>query len=211
MKKCSSCNNLIDDAAAFCDMCGAPFLPASQGSAPVVAAGACPGCGAESLPGAVFCNNCGMLLPAVTFQPPKLPVDNSYPAGASADLSQTAVSGTGGVVAAPVTGISGRFVVTSTNHAFDFPSGKPELLIGRAEPETRYFPDIDTTPAGGEQAGVSRRHARLTTAGGRVFIEDLGSTNFTFVNRQRLQLGQRVLLNPGDEVRLGRLVMLYYA
>lgn len=46
---------------------------------------------------------------------------------------------------------------------------------------------------------VSRRHAKITVTGGQIFIQDLGSTNGTFVNgekvkRARLQEGDRVLV-----------------
>src|SRR5512144_931180 len=48
---------------------------------------------------------------------------------------------------------------------------------------------------------VSRRHARLVLEDGRVFIEDLGSANGTFVNQARLH--GRALLFPGDHVFIG--------
>ncbi|MFQ5948756.1 MAG: FHA domain-containing protein, partial [Acidimicrobiia bacterium] len=48
---------------------------------------------------------------------------------------------------------------------------------------------------------VSRRHARFTVEGGRLWVEDLGSTNGTYVNRQRKA---RAELAAGDEVIVGR-------
>jgi pSer/pThr/pTyr-binding forkhead associated (FHA) protein len=47
--------------------------------------------------------------------------------------------------------------------------------------------------------------------GSQVFIEDLNSTNSTYLNRQRLQPGQRYLVNSGDELRLGGVVLVYYS
>lgn len=58
-------------------------------------------------------------------------------------------------------------------------------------------------------AEVSRNHARLTGQSGGYLIEDLASTNGTFVNGQRL-IGPK-LLNPGDVVGLGETVVLEYA
>ncbi|HXZ46736.1 MAG TPA: GGDEF domain-containing protein [Pseudolabrys sp.] len=70
-------------------------------------------------------------------------------------------------------------------------SGK-ELAIGRAEDNDVCIPD----------PGVSQHHARVgVTAEGAIFIEDLGSTNGTYVNgekiaRQTLRDGDKVLIRP---------------
>ena len=45
--------------------------------------------------------------------------------------------------------------------------------------------------------------------GGQAFIEDLDSVNHTYVNRQRLQPNVPQPLNPGDEIRLGKVVLRY--
>ena len=58
------------------------------------------------------------------------------------------------------------------------------------------------------EADISRRHARLTRQDGGYVLEDLGSTNGTFVNGQRLT--SPYPLRPGDEVRLGPKVVLVY-
>jgi len=68
-----------------------------------------------------------------------------------------------------------------------------EFVVGRAESEVGNLR--------GDQE-ISRRHARFTvTAEGVLLIEDLGSTNGTFVNGRRLT-AQHVL-HPGDQVKLG--------
>ena len=64
-------------------------------------------------------------------------------------------------------------------------------------------------PHDGEFHGVSRRHAKLIIDAGLVFIEDLDSTNFTFVDRQKLAPNTPTALSNGDEVRIGKLVMTY--
>ena len=48
--------------------------------------------------------------------------------------------------------------------------------------------------------GISRQHARLQQGPGGWSLVDLGSTNGTFVNGQRLQPGEPYLLRPGDRV-----------
>src|SRR4030095_3680198 len=57
-------------------------------------------------------------------------------------------------------------------------------------------------------AEISRRHARLTFQGGKYVLEDLGSTNGTFVNGQRLA-GPRVL-KPGEVVSFGEQIVVVF-
>jgi FHA domain len=52
---------------------------------------------------------------------------------------------------------------------------------------------------------VSRRHARFSVHGGQVVVEDLGSTNGTYVNEQPISSPRE--LRPGDKVRLGLTVL----
>jgi pSer/pThr/pTyr-binding forkhead associated (FHA) protein len=57
-------------------------------------------------------------------------------------------------------------------------------------------------------AEVSRKHSKMTFQGGKYVIEDLGSTNGTFVNGQRLV--SAVVLKSGDVVSLGEQIVLMY-
>jgi len=57
-------------------------------------------------------------------------------------------------------------------------------------------------------AEISRRHARMTFQGGKYVLEDLGSTNGTFVNGQRLA-GPRVL-KAGEVVSFGEQIVLVF-
>lgn len=104
------------------------------------------------------------------------------------------------------TPLRSRLVIQASNAALPFPPDADELIIGREDAVSGHFPEVDLSPHGGEEGGVSRRHARVTRQGERYLIEDLNSVNYTFVNRQKLQPGQRQLLNPGDELRFGRVV-----
>jgi pSer/pThr/pTyr-binding forkhead associated (FHA) protein len=52
---------------------------------------------------------------------------------------------------------------------------------------------------------VSQQHARLFAKNGSWFVEDLGSTNGTFVNDQRL--AAPAMVQPGDRIRLGTTVL----
>ena len=58
-----------------------------------------------------------------------------------------------------------------------------------------------------ESGAVSRRHAVVTVSDGEASIEDLGSKNGTFVNRERVR-GVRPL-SDGDEIRLGPVRLVF--
>jgi pSer/pThr/pTyr-binding forkhead associated (FHA) protein len=55
---------------------------------------------------------------------------------------------------------------------------------------------------------ISRRHARITHGSVGVWLEDLGSTNGTYVNGRRLL--DRCRLNDGDEVKIGNAVAMFH-
>lgn len=79
-----------------------------------------------------------------------------------------------------------------------FPLMKSELLIGRDPSNDIVINDAE----------VSRKHARITVQAGGFVIEDLGSTNGTFVNGQRL-LGPHVL-RAGEVILFGENVSLVF-
>ncbi len=86
----------------------------------------------------------------------------------------------------------------------EFLLDEDESHIGRWDADGGIFPDVDLD-ADDPEAKVSRRHARITRRGGQYFVEDMGSTNGTFINRgRRLLPGDRQALHDGDEVIVGK-------
>src|SRR5688572_19447465 len=71
----------------------------------------------------------------------------------------------------------------------------PETLLGRDESCHVTIPD----------SSVSHRHARIYHSDGEWHVEDLGSTNGTFVNERPLT--RAMVLRPGDKVAIGRSVL----
>ena len=85
-----------------------------------------------------------------------------------------------------------------------FPLNSPESNIGRWDADGGVFPDVDLD-SDDPEAKVSRRHARISLRDGTYLIEDLGSTNGTFINRgRRLAPGDRHPLKDGDEIIVGK-------
>ncbi|MBC8031072.1 MAG: FHA domain-containing protein [Pyrinomonadaceae bacterium] len=79
-----------------------------------------------------------------------------------------------------------------------------ESQIGRWDADGGVFPDVDLD-SDDPEAKVSRRHARITLREGTYSLEDLGSTNGTFINRgKRLAAGARQPLSDGDEIIVGK-------
>lgn len=103
-----------------------------------------------------------------------------------------------------------RLVLQANNVVLPFPAGKTVLIIGREDAVSEHFPELDLGPYGAEQLGVSRSHARFTVQGNQVFIEDMQAVNYTFVNRQKLAPHTRHILQNGDEIRLSKMVLLFY-
>jgi FHA domain len=99
----------------------------------------------------------------------------------------------------------------STLGSADVAHRAPKLVVERApghDPGMIYDLDGDIVLGRGERAEIrledpfaSSRHARVYEQGNIVVIEDLGSTNGTYLNEELLETGRP--LHPGDRVRIG--------
>lgn len=192
------------DGSAFCDECGEPLQTAAPvaTAAPDATAGGtvvCPQCGTVSPAGEAFCSNCGSMLSGTA-----APADATTP-GVSAAPADSSPAAPVATAAPPLTA---RLLVEADNQEFDL-SGKDNVLIGREDAVSNIFPDIDLTPHGAEEAGVSRAHARIFVENGQYMIEDKDSTNFTFLNRQKLVPNTPTALHDNDEIKLGRLLLRF--
>jgi len=190
----------------FCDDCGfdlrtaAPSEPvpaaAPLASPSTAASERCPVCQHLNRAGAVFCENCGTALPP------------GSTASAGVPFSSNALPVYEPTFTPPVAS-KAYLVVAGANVSLDLPPGKSEYIIGRADEISGVFPEINLEPFGGQDAGVSRRHLKLWNVYGTWMVEDLNTVNGTFLNRQRLAPNKPAPLNPGDELRLGRLALIF--
>jgi predicted amidophosphoribosyltransferase len=89
------------------------------------------------------------------------------------------------------------------------PTDKHEIIIGREDPISGIFPEIDLTPYGGETGGVSRQHARLTHSDGQWTVTDLNSTNYTRVDGAKIEPNVPTPIKDGSRLQFGRVAMTF--
>ncbi len=77
------------------------------------------------------------------------------------------------------------------------------IIVGRSDPEGDFYPDVDLTPYGGLEGGVSRRHAEIHASGDRLTLIDLGGVNGTRLNGYQLRPRQPYRLRHGDSLEFG--------
>jgi len=208
------------EGSAFCDECGEPLTGAS--AAPTATATAaptdqsegtpaqggtqtCPSCGAQNPAGEAFCSNCGANLLGM---PAPAATPAAQGANPATEMPPAPVATPPPATSPATTGASARLIVEADNQEFDL-SGKDNVVIGREDAVSNIFPDIDLTPHGGEEGGVSRMHARIFLENGQYMVEDENSTNFTFLNRQRLPAKTPTPLHDNDEIKLGRVLLRF--
>lgn len=80
-------------------------------------------------------------------------------------------------------------------------------ILGGTDEERKIYPTIDLAPHKAQEKGVSRLHAKLTARDNRIIVEDIGSSNGTFVNGHRLVRGIPSRVRNGDTLRLGNLAL----
>lgn len=227
MITCPQCSTENLSGSAFCDECGAKLAVSAAAAARVASAPVPPAPGPPAMPPPPqFANQSVAPKPATPFAPPPI-----VAAVAGQNATSGAVSASGGSVGSRVADARATLVETrvEANVASlessavnglnvrarliiqrggqigkEFPLTENESLIGRWDADGGIFPDVDLDQDDPE-AKVSRRHARIHWLNNQYAIEDLGSTNGTFVNRgPRLLPGNKQSLKNGDEIIVGK-------
>jgi hypothetical protein len=232
-------NGHASAAADYCDTCGAPMgaagpASASAASAPAAPASAaglaqggpaptggiqtCPNCQTANLADALFCEACGYDFTTGAMPRVAAPQGTAPQAGSSAAAPSVDPSGS----LAPAVALEwvvevwvdpDWYAVQESEEACPSP-GLPVIvplrvrsaLVGRISRSRSIHPEVDCDG----DLGVSRRQAQLTTDGTRWWIEDLQSSNGTYLGPDSgplpsdpLPPGQRRELAEGDRIYVG--------
>lgn len=209
--RCPQCKAPVQPGATFCDNCGCTLDPALAGAASGSGLIACPMCGTPNVPGAAYCDSCGADLPPITPIPPAQDITPSPTPSAGplpAPTPEPTPAPTPIPIPVPPSALSGFLVVEASGVRIELPQ-KAEALLGREDPVSNNFPEIDLTPHDGLNQGVSRKHARILLENGQMMLEDLNAVNHTYLNGQRLDAGKQVPIHDGDVIVLGKLKLVY--
>jgi hypothetical protein len=127
------------------------------------------------------------------------------------DLGAPGQSAPGAAPGAPIPADATGLYSASALGVADVAHEAPRLVVERApghDPGMIYDLEGDIVLGRGDRAGIrledpfaSARHARVYEQGNVIVIEDLGSTNGTYLNEELLQTPRP--LHPGDRVRIG--------
>jgi pSer/pThr/pTyr-binding forkhead associated (FHA) protein len=161
----------------------------------------CPNCQHWNEPGSRFCEECGTELTGQNA--PASPQVSVRPAAAD-ELPQTPeqdlIPADSPAAASPYTGP--RLTLNATGTIFRLGDA---VVIGREDATLQI--DLDGYPDG---KFISHHHAQITKVSDTYYVEDLGSSNHTWVNEKRLAQGQAEPLKEGDVLRLGKLELTFH-
>lgn len=211
---CPNCTHQNPDGAQVCEACYTE-LPALT---------TCPNCGASVQQDATFCGQCGTALKATPVSVPDPDAEEEVleipplvepdplvvpePIASSSSESSAITE----VEAEPSTPVnvnrltelqsaSASLVHVSTHDRFELSNHLSVLHIGK--PNDRIPPDIDVSGFAHADV-VSRVHAAIRIENGEYYIEDLASSNGTYINHLPLSPGNRHRLKSGDRITLGK-------
>lgn len=160
----------------------------------------CPFCQATHVANTIFCTECGNYL----LESDRRPTD---------PLERNEINWVGGIKDQPRVASSSKPDIKPVAIHLKIGAGKHEVEvkldkvvnIGRVDPTSAIFPEVDLTDEGLSSKSVSRRHARILKRENSVFLEDLGSVNGTFINGKKLDPYITEILSDGDVLQVGKI------
>jgi len=161
----------------------------------------CPNCHHQEVAGALFCSECGAQLVLSDRLATQSILRNT------SEILVPSLENTASSVALPLVGSPDAVVslyLVDSGQIIHL-AGRTEFTLGRVADNQPILPDVDFSLFEAYSQGVSRLHASLKIINLRVVITDLGSSNGTRVNGQKIMPHIDYLLNHGDVIALGKL------
>jgi len=213
MIKCSECGYENMDGLDYCDGCGAKLAAAAPAAVEAVgaAAGTAPTPAESTGPPpaeAIHAEASNGAAATPAEEPP--PPAPEPPSTASSQAPTGEIKPPEPAPAPIATSTAGTHfhaklaLIRGGRKGQEFPLEDGKNLIGRWDPETGSFPEVDLEQDDPE-AKISRKHALIIIEDGRITVEDMGSLNGTYVNRgNRLIPGTPHEVKTGDELIIGK-------
>lgn len=169
----------------------------------------CPNCSHENHAAEQFCANCGLWLQDFETRKTFSGVQGTAIKAKVQEIAQLRESNK-----IQVPQLEGNEIALAIDDApnvlvirFDSP-----LLLGRdTGAHTDNHPLIDFNDYRGYVMGVSRTHAMISRQNGDFYLVDLGSSNGTFLNGNRLNPNEPKLLETGDRITLGQIDIMFFS
>jgi len=152
--------------------------------------------------------------PATAEAPTVIPAPSPAPATAEeppAEVPATSAPAPEPIAPPPAAAPAAPRLVLDDGKELALPADKREIIIGREDPISGIFPEVDLTPYGGETGGVSRQHARLNNNNGQWTLTDLNSTNYTRVDGAKIEPNVPVPITGGAKLQFGRVALTFQA
>jgi hypothetical protein len=162
----------------------------------------CPNCQHHEITGALFCSECGAQLIILE------PVSTQALYHSQSDQLQG--SETPAPTKPPTSPLPQvqdvKVTLHLVDHGNDLPlAGRTEYTLGRVAEGQPILPDVDLSMFDAYSKGVSRLHSSLKINNQRVTVVDLGSSNGTRVNGQKIAPNVDYPINNGDIISLGKM------
>jgi pSer/pThr/pTyr-binding forkhead associated (FHA) protein len=213
MMKCSECGLENIDGLDYCDGCGAKLaaagVPATTASAPAATTMPAEVEAAASTPAPAEISHAEAANGTPAAAAEELAALTEAPAASRAPTGEIkpAEPTPPPVFDKPAVGTHFRAklsLIRGGRKGQEFPLEDGKNLIGRWDPETGSFPEVDLEQDDPE-AKISRKHAMIIIENGHITVEDIGSLNGTYVNRgNRLIPGSPQEVTSGDELIIGK-------
>ncbi len=158
----------------------------------------CPNCQHKEMSGAIYCSKCGAQLIDMTIATHKISTDDETPPDSGQPVGTSSTTPPGKLQSWISLNLieSGQILPLADRN---------EFTLGRSAEGQPIVPDVDLSPYNAYANGVSRLHALLKLVKGQVVLVDLGSSNGTYLNGNRLAPYAEMLVTHGDIVYLGKL------